>query len=879
MLRLLSIRGRLQFLSLLLIASLIGTNLLLIEQTRRQGRLIVQQATDFDLIVQADAAVHSFGNLKYWLTDLAVSQLILSEKKAETAREKLDVQLAALAERMPDALAGVSDQVEQLAQDAHAASTAYDNGNRLVGNAMMARGRAHILAVDSRLQALVAQVRDAARMAAQAGVEQTSEGIRISLVLVCIVTLAAVFLTIMLVRSVVRPLRELGGVINAMTGGKMDVEIPSAGRDEISGMARVLTLFRDSVVRREKAERAEARLMEVIENLSEGFVLFDEDDRVLVSNRSYRKLLHRHKADHQSEELIQAGATFESIIRSNAQSGIIREAKGRVEDWVAERMALHRSPEGPITQQRNDGSWIQINEHKTADGGRVALYTDITALKRREIELHHQGLILQQLYDAVVVVGLDDKITEWNTAAERIFGYSRAEMLGKTTKRLYVDDAEAEHYWAEMAQAMARDGSWVGECFNRRKDGSLVRLEAVVFRLYDENDEIVSTIGVSRDITERKQVEEELRESRQTLQAIIDALPATVSVKDRDGRFTLVNPAQAAFYGLTTDQMVGKAHREIGGATYDLTTQAREAEVLANGRAIAPFEETAIDVKGRASTWSTTKIPLLDQSQKAVAVLTMSHDITEQKRVEIDLRRAKDQAESATVAKSQFLANMSHELRTPLNAIIGFSRLVKRQGQAVLPQRQLDNLGKILISADHLLSLINAVLDLSKIEAGQMEVYREPVALNPLIEDCLRTVEPMVGGKPLTLGLEVPDDLPAFTTDPEKVKQIMINLLSNAVKFTEKGTVQVRAWTHDQGLSIAVADSGIGVPEAEQESIFEEFHQADSGPTRRHGGTGLGLSISRRLARLIGGEITLESEEGKGAVFTLSLARGDRSGT
>jgi len=236
-----------------------------------------------------------------------------------------------------------------------------------------------------------------------------------------------------------------------------------------------------------------------------------------------------------------------------------------------------------------------------------------------------------------------------------------------------------------------------------------------------------------------------------------------------------------------------------------------------------------------------------------------------------ELQEANRRLEDASRHKSEFLANMSHELRTPLNAIIGFTRLVMRRAQEVLPARQYENLEKILISAEHLLGLINDILDLSKIEAGRMEVRLGSVDLAVLVDDCLRTVEPMIRSERLQVRKEMAADLPPLWTDPDKLKQILINLLSNAIKFTDAGTVTVSARAENGQMAIAVADTGIGVPQDALELIFEEFRQVDSSSTRKHGGTGLGLSISRHFARLLGGDVSVRSTLGAGSTFTLIL--------
>src|SRR3989449_4056061 len=236
-----------------------------------------------------------------------------------------------------------------------------------------------------------------------------------------------------------------------------------------------------------------------------------------------------------------------------------------------------------------------------------------------------------------------------------------------------------------------------------------------------------------------------------------------------------------------------------------------------------------------------------------------------------ELQEANQRLEDASRHKSEFLANMSHELRTPLNAIIGFTRLVMRRSQEVLAARQYENLEKILISAEHLLGLINDILDLSKIEAGRMEVRPGSVDLAVLVDDCLRTVEPMIRSEHLQVREDMAADLPPLWTDRDKLKQILINLLSNAIKFTDAGTVTVSARPENGRMAIAVADTGIGVPPDALELIFEEFRQVDSSSTRKHGGTGLGLSISRHFARLLGGDVSVRSTLGAGSTFTLIL--------
>ena len=235
------------------------------------------------------------------------------------------------------------------------------------------------------------------------------------------------------------------------------------------------------------------------------------------------------------------------------------------------------------------------------------------------------------------------------------------------------------------------------------------------------------------------------------------------------------------------------------------------------------------------------------------------------------LEQANVQIQEANRLKSEFLANMSHELRTPMNAIVGFSKIVHRRAKDLLPARQVENLEKVLQSSEILMSLINDILDLSKIEAGRLDITPERFSLRALAQSCLETVSPMIN-KGVETVAEFNDEIDEIYSDSTRVRQILINLLSNAAKFTEKGQITLAVTAADeQQIAIAVSDTGIGVPPEAQALIFEEFRQADGTTTRKYGGTGLGLSITKRLAEMLGGDITLASKEAEGSTFTAIL--------
>jgi len=236
-----------------------------------------------------------------------------------------------------------------------------------------------------------------------------------------------------------------------------------------------------------------------------------------------------------------------------------------------------------------------------------------------------------------------------------------------------------------------------------------------------------------------------------------------------------------------------------------------------------------------------------------------------------EIQDKNEQLEIANRHKSQFLANVSHELRTPLNAIIGFTRVVLRKVEGQIPELQTENLKKVLISSEHLLGLINGLLDLAKIESGKMEVFAQSFKIDEIIQVAASTVEPMLRSGQVKLVKEIAPDLPPLNTDRDKLKQVILNLLSNAAKFTEKGEIKISARQENGSMKLTVSDTGIGMKREALDYIFEEFRQVDMSTTRKYGGTGLGLAIVKKLVNLLGGDISVESEVGKGSKFTITM--------
>jgi signal transduction histidine kinase len=232
---------------------------------------------------------------------------------------------------------------------------------------------------------------------------------------------------------------------------------------------------------------------------------------------------------------------------------------------------------------------------------------------------------------------------------------------------------------------------------------------------------------------------------------------------------------------------------------------------------------------------------------------------------------ANEKLEEASTHKSRFLANVNHELRTPVSAIIGYARLVLRATEGRIDPLQRENLQDLLNNAEHLLGMINSLLDLAKIEAGKLEIRREAVDVHQLINGALSMIAPMVKQDRVRLTREIEPNLSSVNTDPEKLKQILVNLLANAAKFTDVGEIKIAACQENGFFRFSVADTGIGIDKSDLDHIFEEFHQGETATTWNRSGTGLGLAIARKFANLLGGDITVESTLGKGSTFTVTL--------
>ncbi|MGA9253638.1 MAG: response regulator [Roseobacter sp.] len=618
-----SIPMRFGSLSAVLLAALILSTMVMAYDLIRNQQRIKDANNGFHRLEVAGRADRYFGEMRYWMTDLAVSQLTLSERRADDARENLEASLDALADFAPDAARSIRDQTDAYFEMSLTAADSYTDGNRVLGNTWLAQARQASDAVDETLSQLVSDLSDKADRTSTEATEAARTALLRAIIACVVIVIAGVFLTWRALRSILVPMQGISRAISGLISGNRDVVLPPEGQDELGQMSQALRALRDSQDRRrileDEARAQRNTILTAIETIPDGFALFDEQDRLLLHNNQFERVFDHVK------DVIEEGMPFENMVQAQVNSGAVELDGIEPDEWVAERLERHRKPSGDRLEARIGNAWIQVTKRKTPDGGTVAVYSDITDLKNKQ----------EQLEDA---------------------------------------------------------------------------------------------------------------------------------------------------------------------------------------------------------------------SQRAVA---------------------------ASSAKSQFLASMSHELRTPLNAIIGYSEMLSEDAADMGFDTAIEDLEKIMASGRHLLSLINDVLDLSKIEAGKMEIYVENFDLKTLLDEVTATVEPLIaknGNK-----LELICDLSGgqIETDKTKLRQNLFNLLSNAAKFTENGKIElsVAEIVSDEkaAFRFAVRDEGIGMSPEQSGKLFQAFVQADQSTTRNFGGTGLGLAIAQQFTRMMGGRISVESTPGVGSVFSFEI--------
>jgi PAS domain S-box-containing protein len=643
----------------------------------------------------------------------------------------------------------------------------------------------------------------------------------------------------------------------------------------------------------EQLAQSESRTRAVLDSMQEGMILVDRGGGIQHWNPSALRILG-----------IEPGN--ESALHDLARRMVDETGAPRDEAQLPSRVSLRtgRAIANEVMGVRGDDGdirWLSVNTHplcRQAGGmpyGVVSIFRDVTLDRRaaeeriaqgEALELQNHELIVQAdalrrgeaLFRSVVetagsaIVGLDreGRVFEWNREAETLYGVTRDEAIGQPYIEAFVTDRHRDEMQAGITEILAGRPlrNFVGSVKSRSGARSTVLWNITPLR-DGEGTPVHGLIAAGTDITEREASDERFRvlfERSSDAHLLYDD-KGVIDCNDATLRM-LRYASKEAVLGRTPVDL--SPRRQPDGRLSIVVGEQMRRRARLTG--FHRFEWVHQRADGTQFPVEITLTPVRLHGREVI--LSVWHDIAERKAVEAALRTAKDAAESANRTKSEFMTRMNHELRTPLTAIIGFSRVLLQGKEGALSPGAQRYAERIRANGMHLLSLINQILDVAKVEAGRMELELETVPLDVLVNEILAMLESTAEAKGIALRRELPEDMRPLTTDAGKLRQVLINLVGNAIKFTTVGEVCVRVATEPgtgRPLSISVADTGIGIAPERQRKVFEPFEQGDASTRREFGGTGLGLSIVRTFSGLIGARIAVESEVGKGTTFTLWL--------
>ena len=626
------------------------------------------------------------------------------------------------------------------------------------------------------------------------------------------------------------------------------------------------------------ADLAEEKYRSIFEHVQEGIFQTTAEGRFISANPMLAKIYGYDSPDELIADLDDiSGNLYENPQRRNEFVKLMKEF-GMIHNFIS-------------SVRRKDGGLIWISENVRAVRNREGelLYyegtvIDITEQKETEQALRDSELLYHSLVESIpqniVRKDLDGHFTFANQKFCQTIGRPLKEILGKTDHDLSPKDL-ADKYLRDDLKVIRTGNTHATMEEHTTPEGGKIVIDVIKTPLVDSGGKILGTQCMFWDVTERHQMEEQLAYERDLLNAILENVPDRIFIKDTESRFTKGSAALARRLGLeSVDEMIGKNDYDFHPADQAKDFHEDEQRVILTGKSLVNKVEKQTDISGRPIWASVTKVPFTNRTGIVTGIIGISRDITALKLAEQESVRARDLALEAAQMKAQFLAVMSHEIRTPMNGIIGMIDLLL---DSHLSDEQREYAGTVRTSADALLEILNDILDLTKIEAGRLELEKEEFSIRQVVEEVVELHALRAESNDIELNCHIPAELDGhFHGDAGRLRQILLNLLSNAVKFTDAGEVQasvsqVGETVEGVEIQFTVRDTGIGLTPEVREIIFDAFRQADGSTNRRYGGTGLGLSISRQLTEMMGGELWMESELGTGSIFyfTALLERAD----
>ena len=619
----------------------------------------------------------------------------------------------------------------------------------------------------------------------------------------------------------------------------------------------------ETICRKYERELAlEEQYRDLFENANDLIQCVDPQGRLLLVNPAWRKTLGYSEAE-------VAGLHILDIVKPDCreqcrrlfQQLISGEKVGAIEVEFVAKNGESIMLEGSSDFQFVDGKPVSTR----------GIFRNVTERKRAENAQRFLACIVESSDYAIFGTTPDGRIVSWNAAAEALFGYSAGEILGNHVSTLVPPEGQDEvgHILGRLKQ-----GEKIShfETTSMGKDGGRLDVSLTVSPIKSAAGEVMGAATIAHDISERQRAQE----AQRFLACIVESSDYAIFGTDPEGSIVSWNKSSETLFGYASSEILGK-HVSIL-APVDRQDEAPHILQRARlGEIVSHLETTRVRKGGARLDISVTVSPLNNSAGDFIGTAAIAHDISQRKRAELELQKAKEDAEAANRAKSEFLANMSHEIRTPMNGVLGMTDLALNTD---LSAEQREYLEMAKLSADRMMTVINDILDFSKIEAGKLDLELTPFGVRESLANIIAplSLRAQLKGLKLTWSVcpEVPEEVVA---DPTRLAQILGNLLENAIKFTSRGEVELqvelgRQQANGALLHLSVRDTGIGIPLEKQKSIFEAFSQADSSTSRRFGGTGLGLTISARLVEMMGGRLWVESQPGEGSRFHFTVEVG-----